>query len=161
MGFLFGVRGRLNRGKWWLAGLIYLVLETVIGSLVAGALVSAVLALPKPDPLSIIGVLAGFGGVGIVLLIVSIVIWISAITVSARRLHDRDKSAWWLLLFYVVPIVLSGIGQSLQVQTGSPSSGLAFGLASLAILIWAFVELGCLRGTQGPNRYGADPLGGA
>src|SRR6266487_727368 len=28
----------------------------------------------------------------------------------------------------------------------------------LAISVWAFVELGCLRGTPGPNRYGPDPL---
>jgi uncharacterized membrane protein YhaH (DUF805 family) len=33
-------------------------------------------------------------------------------------------------------------------------------LAAAAIAIWGFVELGCLRGTPGPNRYGADPLGG-
>lgn len=25
--------------------------------------------------------------------------------------------------------------------------------------IWLFVEVGFLRGTQGPNRYGPDPLG--
>jgi len=29
---------------------------------------------------------------------------------------------------------------------------------SFAISVWAFVELGCLRGTVGPNRYGPDPL---
>lgn len=33
-----------------------------------------------------------------------------------------------------------------------------FGLASLAISIWALVELGFLRGTVGANRYGPDPL---
>ena len=32
-------------------------------------------------------------------------------------------------------------------------------LAAAAIAIWAFVELGCLRGTPGPNQYGPDPLG--
>jgi uncharacterized membrane protein YhaH (DUF805 family) len=31
-------------------------------------------------------------------------------------------------------------------------------LASFAITVWAFVELGCLRGTVGPNRFGPDPL---
>ena len=31
-------------------------------------------------------------------------------------------------------------------------------LAALAIFAWAFVELACLRGTQGDNRYGVDPL---
>jgi uncharacterized membrane protein YhaH (DUF805 family) len=31
-------------------------------------------------------------------------------------------------------------------------------LISFGITVWAFVELGCLRGTMGPNRYGPDPL---
>jgi uncharacterized membrane protein YhaH (DUF805 family) len=31
-------------------------------------------------------------------------------------------------------------------------------LVSLAISLWGFVELGCLRGTIGPNQYGPDPI---
>jgi uncharacterized membrane protein YhaH (DUF805 family) len=31
-------------------------------------------------------------------------------------------------------------------------------LASFALTIWGFVEIGCLRGTAGPNKYGANPL---
>ena len=31
-------------------------------------------------------------------------------------------------------------------------------LISFGITVWAFVELGCLRGTVGSNRYGPDPL---
>jgi uncharacterized membrane protein YhaH (DUF805 family) len=27
--------------------------------------------------------------------------------------------------------------------------------------LWLLVELGCLKGTAGPNRFGADPLGQA
>jgi uncharacterized membrane protein YhaH (DUF805 family) len=38
--------------------------------------------------------------------------------------------------------------------------GGALTLVASAILIWAFVELACLRGTIGPNRYGPDPLEG-
>ena len=30
-------------------------------------------------------------------------------------------------------------------------------LANLALSIWALVELGCLDGTPGWNRYGPDP----
>jgi uncharacterized membrane protein YhaH (DUF805 family) len=36
--------------------------------------------------------------------------------------------------------------------------GFVLHLVSFAITVWAFVELGCLRGTVGPNRYGPDPL---
>jgi uncharacterized membrane protein YhaH (DUF805 family) len=31
-------------------------------------------------------------------------------------------------------------------------------LAGFALTIWGFVEIGCLRGTTGPNIYGPDPL---
>ena len=31
-----------------------------------------------------------------------------ALAVRRKRLHDRNKSAWWLLLFYVVPMLISG-----------------------------------------------------
>jgi len=31
-------------------------------------------------------------------------------------------------------------------------------LLAFAILIWAFVDLGCLRGSIGQNKYGPDPL---
>jgi len=31
-------------------------------------------------------------------------------------------------------------------------------LGGIAIGIWGFVEIGCLRGTPGYNRFGADPL---
>jgi uncharacterized membrane protein YhaH (DUF805 family) len=35
---------------------------------------------------------------------------------------------------------------------------LLFELGSVAISIWALVELGCLRGTAGTNQYGPVPL---
>jgi uncharacterized membrane protein YhaH (DUF805 family) len=34
----------------------------------------------------------------------------------------------------------------------------ALALAAFALTVWGFVEIGCLRGTEGPNRYGANPL---
>jgi uncharacterized membrane protein YhaH (DUF805 family) len=62
------------------------------------------------------------------------VIWIlgtliPGISVGVRRLHDIDKSGWWLLIS-LVPFV-GGI-----------------------ILIVFY----CLEGTRGPNRFGPDPI---
>ena len=34
-------------------------------------------------------------------------------------------------------------------------------LAAFAISVWLFVEIGFLKGTEGPNRFGPDPLGAA
>ena len=55
-------------------------------------------------------------------------IWVS-FALPIKRWHDRDKSGWWILITFI-PIIGA---------------------------VWAFVENGCLRGTEGPNRYGDDP----
>lgn len=52
------------------------------------------------------------------------------ICVFTKRLHDRGKTGWWLLIL-LVPI----IGQ-----------------------IWFLIEAGTKQGVAGRNRYGADPL---
>lgn len=51
---------------------------------------------------------------------------------QVKRWHDRDKSGWFVLVNFI-PLVGA---------------------------IWVLVEVGFLRGTAGPNRFGPDPLGG-
>ncbi|MGE3873090.1 MAG: hypothetical protein AB7F74_09050 [Parvibaculaceae bacterium] len=36
--------------------------------------------------------------------------------------------------------------------------GRVLSIASLVVGIWALIELGILKGTDGPNRHGPDPL---
>lgn len=55
---------------------------------------------------------------------------IPSFTVSIRRLHDRDQSGWWLLI------------------------GLIPMIGGIILLIWF-----AMRGTDGPNDFGEDPLG--
>jgi uncharacterized membrane protein YhaH (DUF805 family) len=128
---LFGFQGRINRAKYWIAAVIYVV------AMLIGGLTSFVLGFGVP-----FFVVAG---------IVYIAMIVSGIAIGIKRLHDRSKSGWWLLVFYLLPGVLSGLGASIGLQT-------IFGLASLAISIWMIVELGFLRGTPGANQYGPDPL---
>ena len=78
----------------------------------------------------------------------------AGLAVAIKRLHDRDKSAWWLLLFTLVALIL----QTIAYYIGAVEVRLILGLACLSIAIWFVVELGFLRGTAGPNRYGPDPL---
>jgi len=142
---LFGFNGRINRAKYWLATLIYFVVSVIV-----------------------VGVEFGLGEESIagpaLRTIVDIGIAISGIAVGIKRLHDRDKSGLWLLFFYVVPGVLITLAILLGIFgiAGESSANLAvaalLGLAAFAIAVWMFVELGCLRGTVGPNRYGPDPL---
>ena len=138
---LFTYEGRINRAKYWLAGLLCLVV------MLAAALLAKSLGYFE----TFFGA-AMFGW---------IVVGIPSAFLGIKRLHDRDKSGWWLLLFYVAPTAIDYIG---AVITGTPidaegtAATLPFTLAGAAISIWALVELGFLRGTAGPNRYGPDPL---
>jgi uncharacterized membrane protein YhaH (DUF805 family) len=50
-----------------------------------------------------------------------------------KRWHDRDRSAWWLLTMLI------------------PLLGLFF-------MIWILIEVWFLKGTDGANRFGQDPL---
>src|SRR5262249_40775893 len=96
--------------------------------------------------------------------VVGIAILISSIAVGIKRLHDRNKSGWFLLIFYLVPGILAAIGVGMALvglgsdSTGASLVGMILNLAAAAVGIWAFVELGCLRGTVGPNQYGPDPV---
>ena len=61
----------------------------------------------------------------------SLAMLLPSLAAAVRRLHDRDMSGWWVLLI-LVPLI--------------------GGLALLIIL--------ALKGTDGPNRFGADPITG-
>jgi len=153
---LFSFRGRINRAKYWLAALIYLIAGALSG-LILGVLQfvlgqSALVQIPMQ----------------VLSVVVELAMTVSGLAVAVKRLHDRDRSAWWLLLFYLFPAVAGAIGVSIAMITRSPiedeltnagSTALIIGCAlAIAAGIWGFVEIGCLRGTVGYNRYGPDPL---
>src|SRR3954453_527657 len=146
MTLLFSFTGRINRGKYWLAALIYVAVWTTF---IAVSLVWLG-GLNIDNLLSFAGAALLIWLVGLMLLFLGT--W-SGLAVGVKRLHDRDKSGWWILLFWLGPGVLGGW------QTAPDTAGnLVLSLAAGAIAIWGFVELGCLAGTPGPNRYGPDPL---
>ena len=136
MGLLFSFEGRINRGKFWLAVLAYVIISIVLAFL---------LIIP------VLGwLLAGIGYLGMI---------VSGIFVAIKRLHDRNKPGWWVAIFYVIPMILSGASAYMTYEAGEQTSmAMLISLIGLAISLWAFVELGCLRGTVGPNEYGPDPI---
>ena len=129
--YLFTTRdGRIGRQQWWL-GLIVLVVAMwviiFILSMVFGQDVTQEVTATSysyQSSLSPIGT--------IIAVIVYIPFLIASICLSAKRWHDRNKSAWWILIG-LIPIIGG---------------------------IWTLVENGFLKGTDGPNDYGKDPLAG-
>jgi uncharacterized membrane protein YhaH (DUF805 family) len=132
---LFSFTGRLNRAPYWLAG----VAAGVVAALIC---IGIAVAIHRAIPVLVVLLFAVFVPLG----------WIF-FALAIKRLHDRDKSAWWIFLFYFAPSILQTIGE----YTGSAGS-IFIGLIGLGISIWGLVELGFLRGTTGQNSYGPDPL---
>ncbi len=99
--------GRATRSEYW-----YFVLINVIVSII----------LVFTDRVS--------GSGGLLNGIYSLAVFLPSIAVTARRLHDTDRTGWWQLLF-VIPIV---------------------GFVVLIIFL-------AMDGTPYENRYGANPKG--
>jgi uncharacterized membrane protein YhaH (DUF805 family) len=156
--FLFGLRGRISRASFCLyAALAFIVLLTLLSSLYAYSLATTNFENggPLPWPSSTLGMI----GVGLWFLILFL-LFVSSLTVTLKRLHDRDKASWWLLVFVVAPNVLSSAARLWYGAHAGWSEALGYLLdaAAVGLFAWAFVELACLRGTAGDNRFGAEPL---
>jgi len=74
--------------------------------------------------------------------------------VAIKRLHDRARSGWWLAMLLVAPFLLNKFSDWLDY---GPLAALV-SVLDIGVSVWCFVELFCLRGTRGPNRFGSDPL---
>jgi uncharacterized membrane protein YhaH (DUF805 family) len=71
-------------------------------------------------------------GLPITRILFELATFLPGIAIAVRRLHDTDRSGWWIFLF-LIPIV-----------------------GAIVLIIWF-----CSKGTDGPNRFGADPMAGA
>lgn len=89
---------------------------------------------------------------------------IAAVGVVARRLHDRGRGTRWLVVFLLAPWSLAALsiwfsegGVFVEQQSWAAPAAAAAALLSLLFNLWAFVEIGLLRGQPGPNRFGPPP----
>jgi uncharacterized membrane protein YhaH (DUF805 family) len=101
--------GRAPRSEYWFWILFYIIVSVVT------ALID--LALFRGSAVSPLNTLA------------SLALFLPTLAVAIRRLHDTDRSGWWVLIG-LIPIV-----------------------GWIILLIWY-----CAAGTPGPNRFGPDPL---
>jgi uncharacterized membrane protein YhaH (DUF805 family) len=80
--------------------------------------------------------------------------------VAAKRFQDRDKPGQ-TALYGLVPVLIASLLQAFGL-TGTPQEPNALGwictLVTMGVGIWFLIELGILKGTPGPNRFGGDPL---
>jgi uncharacterized membrane protein YhaH (DUF805 family) len=181
--FLFGFDGRVARGRFWLFGLTLYTAATLalafdpalhatlklllwaptsivlVSYIFAGMLGFSVAVLSLAADLAIIRGYAGYSAVTpiAVAVVLCFVLGWMVVAVGAKRLHDRGKSGWWLVVFVIAPLVFIELAAT---RTGE-TLGALFAAAALALHVWSFYELGCRRGERGGNRYGPDPLAGS
>jgi uncharacterized membrane protein YhaH (DUF805 family) len=157
---LFSFKGRINRKPWWLATIAAGLAASVITAVIEIAARSSGQTAIDPvtnqiEPTGMFVVLVGVIGL--------VNMWI-AFALSAKRLHDRDRTGWWLiwqLLILILAIILVVVAVAVPQEQGAVWYALAGAacLAAFVISVWLFVQIGFLRGTNGPNRFGPDPLG--
>jgi uncharacterized membrane protein YhaH (DUF805 family) len=80
-----------------------------------------------------------------------VTIMIGLASTGVRRLHDRGKPGYWLLLYYLLPSMITK-------YAGLDTVGLIYCMIALGILTWAIFDLGVLRGEDGSNVFGPNPL---
>ncbi len=144
----FPLRGRIGRRHYWISTLLYL-LAWVLGAAILIAL--AVLNYNPPDDTITNTTIVGFVLLGIAMIVFVFVIVAGLASTGIRRLHDRGKTGYWLLLYYLLPSLMAK-------NAGLDAAGLVFGLVALGLLIWALVDLGILRGEAAGNAFGPNPL---
>ncbi len=112
----FRCDNRLNRKRFFMRHCVLWLTSLLIGAIIGFC--CAAFNLPAKS-------------CNIISLILTLPLSISAIMLNIRRMHDMNKSGWWLLLVFV-PFI------------------------NLLFVLYMFFA----KGTQGSNRFGANPING-
>ena len=107
-----GFKGRASRAEFWWFTLFTAIVGCVLG------FVDGLLFTSTENAFF---ALLGFSG------LFRLGVFLPALAVTARRLHDTDKSGWWMLLYLTI-------------------------IGGIVVFIFTL-----LRGNEGSNKYGEDP----
>ncbi len=108
-----GFSGRARRQEYW----FFVLFNFIIGT----ALIFVDALIGTFNPQTGMGVLSGLYGLAV---------FIPALAVTVRRLHDTSRTGWWLLLVFL-PLI-----------------------GAIVLLVFMFLD-----STSGTNEYGPDPKG--
>ncbi len=119
--------GRSRRKEYWMYFLFVIIVSVVLHivdrALGLGGGSSSSMSTAGPQ----IGAGASYHA-GVLGIIFSLATLVPSIAVGVRRLHDTDRSGWWLLIAFV-PFI-----------------------GAIVLLVFFLLD-----GTPGPNRFGANP----
>ena len=106
--------GRSRRMEYWMF-VVFNIVASFVAQLIDGVLGLTGMVFNTYGPLTLLAMLA---------------LIVPGIACAIRRLHDQDKSGWWLLIA-LIPVI-----------------------GGIVLLVFMFLE-----GTKGDNQYGPDPKG--
>lgn len=132
----FSFQGRLTRKPFWIG------LAAPFGLALFGGLFIWIIGSMAASSPPIVALEIAF----------AISISVLCLALGSKRLQDRDKSGWWIVPYFFVPQAIAGIAFALP-----DSAGPVFMAIGIAVAFCALLDLGCLEGTSGRNKYGLDP----
>ena len=173
--------GRSRRSEFWFWVLFRILLGMALG-IIAGIVLIPVFtelaANPKMDDAHSIALMSRMFAIYPLYALVGLGLFLPTLAVTVRRLHDINRSGWWILLpagafiggMIVFMIVCGFTAFNMAGMNGhaTDSQNMAafltiffsvFGCIFLPVLIADVVMLifFVTEGTKGPNRFGEDP----
>lgn len=155
--FLLSPNGRIGRAKWWLGMIALLFMSLALEAWLQAWLFDYDVFDPAAQPLAKPAIQ--------ILSLAALILLVPLFAITAKRLHDRGRGATWSLLVIVPAILWLGAKLMGFLDFSTPDAlaaswpwGQAVMGLSLLVTLWAIIDLGILRGTEGENAYGPDPL---
>lgn len=162
--FLFGFQGRINRARIWL-GVLAIFCWMIFVLMVAaslGALLGATgsFSLGVNDVFRLVDpeTYRSHAPAHLPILVIktagsSLFLWVY-LAISVKRLHDRDKSGWWMVPFFVLP----GLYNQFSDRLDDSYLVIPLGLIAGGLCLWGGIEMYFLKGSRKTNRFGPNPL---
>jgi uncharacterized membrane protein YhaH (DUF805 family) len=163
--FLFSFEGRINRARYFLAGpiigcgilflaIVVFCIAKIFGSapLSLGLKTDDIFGLVDPETFRS---LSSTETVPLLFKVVGMPLFAWAyLAASVKRLHDRDRSGWWMVPFFVVP----GLYSQFEHRLADSIPVVVISIAAVVLQLWGTIEMFFRKGTAGANRFGPDPL---
>lgn len=159
--YLFGsFDGRIGRQKFWISAIILLVVSLLVGwalhfiGLGTVRVSSGMVSFDNGNSMQFsrsLFILSPLGGI----LHTIIMLWPVA-AVSLKRRHDKGSPGYDVLVFLAL-----NVGGELLLLLGLAPSHILVGPISLVtsvLGVYLLVVMGFLKGEDGPNKFGPDPL---
>ena len=169
----FDFRGRSSRSEYWW----YSLLLVIIGILYFAYSIAAMPSFTDMMDPDFDETALGYGFIDYVYIIFSLATFIPNLSVSVRRLHDINRTGWWLAAFYGLmmtsSILFTGaminifVSAMLAISGDMNGMGSSFGGAYILIALSIGIFIGTLvwmivwfatPGVSSNNRFGGDPI---